>query len=76
MALVVERDVDLLALDQALDRLAAMDPRQTKIVEMRYFAGLSIEETAEALGISHATVEREWHTAKAWLYNQISGPDA
>ncbi|HKF54849.1 MAG TPA: sigma-70 family RNA polymerase sigma factor [Blastocatellia bacterium] len=74
MALVVERDVDLLALDQALDRLAAMDPRQTKIVEMRYFAGLSIEETAEALGISHATVEREWHVAKAWLYNQISGP--
>jgi RNA polymerase sigma factor (TIGR02999 family) len=73
LARVNERGVDLLALDEALERLAAMDPRQTKIVEMRYFAGLSIEETAEALGISHATVEREWHSAKAWLYNQISG---
>jgi RNA polymerase sigma factor (TIGR02999 family) len=73
MARVNERDVDLLALDEALDRLSAMDPRQTKIVEMRYFAGLTIEETGEALGISHATVEREWHSAKAWLYNQING---
>jgi len=72
MARVKERDVDLLALDEALDRLAGMDPRQSSIVEMRYFAGLSIHETAEALGISHATVEREWHIARAWLYNEIS----
>jgi RNA polymerase sigma factor (TIGR02999 family) len=72
MGKVKEREVDLLALDEALDRLASMDPRQTRIVEMRYFTGLNIEETAEALGISHATVEREWHTAKAWLYNELT----
>jgi RNA polymerase sigma factor (TIGR02999 family) len=73
MAQVEQRGTDVLALDQALDRLATMDPRQSSIVEMRYFAGLSIQETAEALGVSHATVEREWHTAKAWLYNEING---
>ena len=72
MARVDEPETDLLALDEALDRLASMDPRQSSIVEMRYFAGLSIRETAEALGISHATVEREWQTAKAWLYNEIN----
>ena len=72
MARVDEPEADLLALDEALDRLASMDPRQSSIVEMRYFAGLSIRETAEALGISHATVEREWQTAKAWLYNEIN----
>jgi len=72
MARVEERGTDLLALDEALDRLARMDPRQSSIVELRYFAGLNIQETAEALGISHATVEREWQTAKAWLYNEIN----
>jgi RNA polymerase sigma factor (TIGR02999 family) len=72
MGKVAERDVDLLALDEALGRLAAMDRRQGRIVEMRYFSGLSIDETAEALGVSGATVEREWRTAKAWLYNELT----
>jgi RNA polymerase sigma factor (TIGR02999 family) len=72
MGKVNERDVDLLALDEALNRLAGMDLRQSRIVEMRYFSGLSIDETAEALGVSGATVEREWRTAKAWLYNELT----
>ena len=63
--------VDLLALDAALARLATLDPRQEQIVELRFFGGLSIEETAEALDISPATVKREWRTAKAWLYKEI-----
>jgi RNA polymerase sigma factor (TIGR02999 family) len=64
-------DVDLEALDQALSRLAEMDPRQSRIVELRYFAGATNEETAEALGISAATVKREWTIAKAWLHKQL-----
>jgi len=68
-----ERDVDLVALDEALTRLAALDSRQGRIVELRFFGGLTIEETAEVLGISPATVKREWTTAKAWLYREISG---
>lgn len=72
MGQVDERQVDLLALDEALTRLAAMDLRQSRIVEMRYFSGLSIEETAEAVGVSGATIEREWSTAKAWLYNELT----
>jgi RNA polymerase sigma factor (TIGR02999 family) len=67
-----ERDVDLVALDEALTRLAALDSRQGRIVELRFFGGLTIEETAEVLGISPATVKREWTTAKAWLYREIS----
>jgi len=66
-----EPPVDLVALDAALTRLATVDPRQAHIVELRFFAGLSIEETAEALDISPATVKREWRTAKAWLYKEI-----
>jgi len=62
---------DLLALDAALDRLAAIDERKSKIVEMRFFGGLSMEETAEALHISEPTVSREWAMAKAWLYNYL-----
>lgn len=58
---------DVVAIDRALDRLAALDPRQAKIVEMRYFAGLTVEETAEALDLSQATVKREWAMARAWL---------
>lgn len=69
---VNEPNLDLLALDDALDELAAVAPQQSRVVELRFFAGLSIEETAEALGISPATVKREWNMAKAWLHRQIS----
>ena len=62
-----ESGVDLLALNEALDELAKMDPQQSKIVELKFFGGLSIEETAEVLSISHATVERAWKMARAWL---------
>ncbi len=69
---VCERqNVDLLALDEALSRLAVMDEQQGRIVELRYFSGLSIEETAEALGISPATVKRDWTMAKAWLGREL-----
>jgi len=68
-----ERLADLLALDGALVRLAAMDPEQSRIVEMRYFSGLSIEETAEAMGVSPRTVKREWRSARAWLYSELAG---
>jgi RNA polymerase sigma factor (TIGR02999 family) len=63
--------VDVEALDEALTRLAALDSRQARVVELRYFGGLSIEEAAEALGISHATVEREWKTARLWLRREL-----
>jgi len=66
--------IDALALDEALDRLAAIDPLHARIVELRYFAGLTIEETSEALSISPATVKREWTFARAWLHHQLSGP--
>ena len=66
-------DVDLLALDEALDRLAKLDSRQGRIVELRYFGGLSIEETAAFLGISPATVKAEWATARLWLHHELSG---
>ena len=68
-----ERDADLIALDEALIDLEAMDSRKSKIVELRFFGGLNIEEAAEALSISPATVQREWSVAKAWLYREISG---
>jgi len=64
--------VDVLALDQALGVLSSIDDRQCRVVELRFFAGLNIDETAEALGVSPATVEREWALAKAWLYRQLS----
>jgi len=66
--------VDVLALDQALGALSEIDDRQCRVVELRFFAGLNIDETAEALGVSPATVEREWALAKAWLYRQLSSP--
>ncbi|HUK89899.1 MAG TPA: sigma-70 family RNA polymerase sigma factor [Blastocatellia bacterium] len=62
---------DILVIDQALDRLASFDPDQARIVEMRFFGGLSIEETAEAIGVSPATVKREWTLAKAWLFVEL-----
>jgi RNA polymerase sigma factor (TIGR02999 family) len=67
--------VDVLALDQALDALSAIDSRQCRVVELRFFAGLTIDETATALGISPATVEREWALAKAWLFRRLSPSD-
>jgi len=66
------RDLDLVALDDALKDLARLDPQQSRLVELRYFAGLSIEESAEVLGVSPATVKREWAAAKAWLYRELS----
>lgn len=66
-----DKDPDLLALDEALKSLAAVDPRQSRIVEMRYFTGLSVDEVAEVEKISPTTVKREWRTAKLWLYHQI-----
>jgi RNA polymerase sigma-70 factor (ECF subfamily) len=67
-----EADVDLLALDEALTTLTAIDPRGARIVELRFFSGLTIEETAEVLGVSSGTVKRDWSTARAWLYREIT----
>jgi RNA polymerase sigma factor (TIGR02999 family) len=67
-----ERSVDLIALDDALNRLAKLDKRQAKVVELRYFSGLSIDETAEILGVSNATVRLDWNLAKAWLRQEIT----
>jgi len=64
----------LLALDEALNRFAAAEPRQAELVKLRYFVGLKIEEAAEVLGISEATAKRWWAYARAWLFNEISGP--
>lgn len=64
--------VDLVELDEALNRLTKIDPQQSKIVELRFFSGLNVEETAAALQISPATVKRDWKVAKAWLYREIS----
>ena len=73
LALAVDQkeDVDLLRLDDALDRLAEIDPEQARIVELRYFSGFSIEETAAILGISPSTVKRDWRAAKAWLRREL-----
>ncbi|MEP7149921.1 MAG: sigma-70 family RNA polymerase sigma factor [Acidobacteriota bacterium] len=68
-----EGSVDLIALDEALTRLAHLDERQSRIVELRFFSGMSVEETAEALGVSAATVKNEWRTAKAWLFQELNG---
>jgi RNA polymerase sigma factor (TIGR02999 family) len=68
-----ETELDLLALDEALARLAVLDPRQERLTDLRFFAGLDVEETAEVLGVSPATVKREWRTAKAWLYRELRG---
>jgi RNA polymerase sigma factor (TIGR02999 family) len=67
-----ERASDLIALDDALTALHALDPQKCRMVELRYFAGLSVEETAQALGVSVATFVRQWKTTKAWLYHQIT----
>ena len=72
-AVARDREVDLVSLDEALDRLAKIDPQQSRVVELRFFGGLNVEETAEVLRISPATVKRDWSVAKAWLYREISG---
>ncbi len=68
-----QREVSLVALDDALDTLAKLDERQSRMVELRFFGGLSIEETSEVLGVSAPTVKREWASARAWLFREISG---
>ena len=70
-SLSVAQSEELLALNEALDRLKPMNPRQSQIVEMRYFGGLSIEETSEALGVSPITVKRDWAVARAWLRAEL-----
>jgi RNA polymerase sigma factor (TIGR02999 family) len=72
VALPMKREVDVIAVDDALNSLATLDPRQARIVELRFFGGLSIEETAEILEISPATVKREWATARLWLQREMS----
>ena len=67
-----EKSVDLIALDEALNRLAKLDVRQARVVELRYFSGLTNDETAEVLGVSNATVRLDWNLAKAWLKQEIS----
>jgi RNA polymerase sigma factor (TIGR02999 family) len=68
-----DRAADLVALDAAMDALARLDPRKVQVVEMRFFGGLSVEETAEVLKVSPVTVMRDWSTAKAWLYRELAG---
>ena len=70
--IALEPDINLLKLDEALNELAKIDPRQSRIVELRYFGGLTIEETAEVISVSPATVKREWMMARAWLHQEIT----
>ena len=67
-----EDEVDVIALDEALSRLATVDARQERLVELRYFVGLSLEEAADVLDISRATATREWTLAKAWLFRELT----
>jgi RNA polymerase sigma factor (TIGR02999 family) len=73
---VRERDPELLALDRALTDLERLDPRQARVVEMRFFGGLTVEEIAEVAGLSSTTVKREWRTARAWLRREVAGASA
>src|SRR5262245_1038546 len=75
-AATVERAAELLAVDQALEKLTAMDARKGRIVELRFFGGLSLEETAHVLGISSPTVQREWRAAKAWLHRMLTSGES
>jgi RNA polymerase sigma factor (TIGR02999 family) len=72
----IDRSADLVAIDDALHSLAALDPRKSQVVELRFFGGLSVEETAEVLKISPTTVKREWRLARAWLYSELGGVSA
>lgn len=71
LAVAQPGEIDVLAVDEALGRLAGLDVQQARVVELRYFGGLSIRETSEVLGISEATVKRDWATARAWLHREI-----
>lgn len=73
LAVAQESGLDLLGLNDALDRLAELDPRQSRVVELRFFTGLSIEETAEVMQLSPASVKREWTSARAWLFRELRG---
>lgn len=73
VATAPDADAEIIALDAALTRLAALSERQSQVVECMFHAGLTVEETAEALGISPATVKRDWSTARAWLYRELRG---
>jgi RNA polymerase sigma-70 factor (ECF subfamily) len=72
LAAAPERDVNLLALDEALKKLATVDLEKSRMVELRFFSGLSVEETAEVMGVSPRTIDRQWQTAKAWLHREIT----
>ena len=72
MAAPDKKDFDIVALDDALARLAELDERQSQVIELRFFGGLSIEETAEVMKLSPATVKRDWTIARAWLYRELS----
>jgi RNA polymerase sigma factor (TIGR02999 family) len=76
LAAAPDRDLNLLALDDALARLETIDPEKSQMVELRFFSGLSVEETAEVMGVSPRTIDRKWQTAKAWLYREISAGKA
>ncbi|HEY0779566.1 MAG TPA: ECF-type sigma factor [Gemmatirosa sp.] len=75
LGLAPARPEEILALDEALERFAALSPRQARVVECRYFAGLSVEETAAALGVGPATVQRDWRFARAWLQQALTAAD-
>jgi RNA polymerase sigma-70 factor, ECF subfamily len=75
LTISVGKDSDLVALDEALEELGKFDERKAKIVELKFFGGLSVEETAEVLGVSGITVMREWQKAKAWLYRELNQTD-
>ena len=72
MVVLPGQDLDFVALDEVLTRLAAMDPQQSQVVELRFFSGLSVEETAKVLDVSERTVKRDWNVAKAWLRRELS----
>jgi RNA polymerase sigma factor (TIGR02999 family) len=76
LAAAPERDLNLLALDDALTRLETVDREKSRMVELRFFSGLSVEETAEVMGVSPRTIDRQWQTAKAWLHREISASKA
>ena len=71
LAVAAQRDVNLLAVDEALNRLEAIDPEKSRMVELRFFSGLSVEETAQVMGVSPRTIDRQWQTAKAWLHREL-----
>jgi RNA polymerase sigma factor (TIGR02999 family) len=72
-AMALENPEYILEIDEALERLAALDPRQARVVELRFFGGLSVEETAEILGVGPRTIDRDWRIARGWLRRQLAG---